>query len=295
MNILYVARHTCGLNDDEGAIRYGLEKLGHTVIVCDESNGPGAHTIDADFCLFHSWSKLSDIAAVKIPKVFWYFDLVDYSIDIKLGHRNTQRANWIKQVTSVSDLGFCTDGDWVKQDRTGKLRHLMQGADERVVGMWKEQLPPVKDLLFTGTRTGGKGRQNFVDFMRNTYPNSFHHVEKGVYQEKLSKLIKQSKIVLAPDHPVTNLYWSNRVYTTLGFGGFLLHPYCRLLTHHYTHGQEIVFYKSMEELQELISHYLDHPEERLRIQEAALERTKNNHTYTHRCQTLVEEVQRRIL
>jgi len=54
LKILYVARHTCGLNDDEGAITYGLESLGHTVIKIQQDLGFEAQAIrDVDFCLFH--------------------------------------------------------------------------------------------------------------------------------------------------------------------------------------------------------------------------------------------------
>lgn len=294
MKILYVARHTCGLNDDEGAIGYALEKLGHIVHRIQQDSGYLASQIpDADFCLFHHWEDLNQIGRVEIPKVFWCFDLINYQ-DNELGSRNKNRIAWITKITDASDLGFCTDGDWVRQDTTGKLIQLLQGADERRMRM-PNRVDQDVPLLLTGAGRGGERRQRFVDDMRNIYGESLTHIESGIYQEKLASLIERSEVVLAPDAPATDHYWSNRVYMTLGFGGFLLHPYCEDLTHHYTSGREIVYYKNRQELDQLIDHYQGQPEERWEIQSRAFERTAAEHTYRHRCEVLMEEVQKRIL
>ena len=152
------------------------------------------------------------------------------------------------------------------------------------------------DLLFTGIgRGGGQGRENFVAEMDHKYGARFKHIYKGVHQETLRDLIAASRIVVAPDAPATDNYFSNRVYLTLGFGGFLLHPYCAELTKQYRDAEEIRFYHSRQHLHELIAFYLPRPDVRQAIATAGLKRTLDEHMYYHRVKTLVEVVKRRLL
>jgi len=290
MHILYVAKHRGGGNDDEGAITYGLRELGHTVTTIDEHQGhlACAHTSGADVCLFHKWEDLNTIRNVTIPKVFWYFDLITCD-DIKLGPRNDQRVQWMDAVTPLVDLGFCTDGDWVSHNTSGKLHHLTQGADVRIARPGNP-LPPGPPITLTGIRAGGKGRQTHVDELVSTYGSRFHHIISGVHGSQLADVIARSQIMIAPDSPTTDLYWSNRVYLTLGYGGFMLHPYCRDLTRHYTGGVHIVYYHTRQDLHEKIEHYLHHPDDRHRIAAAGHAHTLAHHTYTHRCRTLIQTI-----
>jgi len=293
MRIVYVAKHGQPDNDDEGAIAHGIRQLGHDVI-CLSEVGKARKILqtEGDFLLFHKWEDIETLQRVTIPKVFWYFDLVNYP-DPVIQHRNQIRMQWMNSVVPLVDLGFCTDGDWVNQDDSGKLIRLMQGADSRVTGRGTK-LGPYHPILFTGIRKGGKGRTEFVDNMKETYDKKFLHVEQGLHQRELADLIASTKIVVAPDAPVTDHYWSNRVYMMLGYGAFLLHPYCRTLAKHYTHGTDIIFYFDRNGLHRLIKHYLEFPENTLMIQQAALKRTLAEHTYTHRCEDLIRTVKERI-
>lgn len=299
LRIVYVAKHDSGRNDDEGAICHALAELGHQVQRIRESEGVSASCIQGDLLLFHSWRDWETLARLKgrIPLVFWYFDLVDYP-DPTLQSRNQRRRNWMREVLPHVDLGFCTDGDWVARDSFGKLTHLLQGADSRAAklgttqtSLEAEAVPPI---LFTGTRHGGHQRASFVDEMTAVHGAAFHHIEEGIHGQPLAHLIARSQIVVAPDGPVTDRYWSNRVYQTLAFGGFLLHPYCEGLTEHYTPSREIVYYHAREELHEQIRFYLGRPHERQRIAAAGHARTLAEHTYTHRCRELVRFVQKRL-
>src|SRR5258705_108551 len=132
MRILYVAKHDAKGNCDEEAISHALEQLGHIVIKLHERDGSSTFNHVADFMLCHHWRNLDELRRIKIPKVFWCFDLID-SKDPTIAKRDLERINWITQMTNACDLGFMTDGDWVGKDKTGKLLWLMQGADERIV------------------------------------------------------------------------------------------------------------------------------------------------------------------
>jgi|GEM_PF-2511933 len=301
MKILYVAKHNSGDNDDEGAIAHALRSLGHEVITLAEHQEPWQYRrhAKADFLLFHKWEETGILKKLKLPKVFWYFDLVEYP-DPSLYGRNRIRREWMNRTIPLVDLGFCTDGDWVIKQNNHKVIRLLQGADERYTGFSTKRVCPMCKrpfatipVLFTGIRRGGRGRASFVDEMKEQYGERFC-CRRGLHGRALADEIGLAKIVVAPDHPITHNYWSNRVYLSLGFGAFLLHPYCKTLGPHYQDGKEIVYYRNRTELFEKIEYYLGNPEERLTIQRAGLARTLEEHTYTHRCQKLIKIVKDRL-
>ena len=288
MRILYVAKHDSGGNDDEGAITHALRVLGHEVECIQETHGYKACDMRGDLLLFHKWDDVQSLRRVQCKKVFYYFDLVDY-MDSAIVARNAQRIAWMGRIMPFVDRGFCTDGDWAAR-HPDKLTWLAQGADERIVGRSTQTLFTTSPILFTGiSRNGGHGRREFVELMKKTYEKDFAHYETGLYREELAKEIHNTKIVVAPNAPVTNRYWSNRVYNALGFGAFMLHPRCRRLESHYEHSIEIVYYDSLEELVDLlIPWYVVKPHIRRRIAEAGLKRTQSEHLYRHRMTTLLE-------
>lgn len=297
MRILYVANHGCGGNDDEGAITHALNQLGHDVACIPETNPDYALSIDADFLLFHKWSNLDALARIRMPKVFWYFDLVSQN-DLTMEKRNANRMQWMHDITPLVDLGFCTDGDWVEQDESGKLLQLCQGMDERQMKNFVLGASPDKsiDILMMGTLNGGTVRRSFVSEMSNQWGSRFHHVQQGVHGRELLDLIRSSKIVVAPDGPITNKYWSNRVYLMLGMGAFLLHPYCLELSKQYEHSKHLLYYRSRGDLYAMLHEYLsdDRTVHRDLIARAGYQHTLEEHLYSHRCSKLIVRVCSRI-
>jgi len=311
MRILYVAKHGSGGNDDEGAVAHALFKLGHEVVHVHERDTELLFTPrpPCDFLLFHGWHDLDSLRRVAIPKVCWFFDLVD-SKDPSLAARDARRREWSVAVHGIADLCFHTDGDWVirhnaERAAVGKYPKgfwLPQGCDERVSGPGRrnEHLPPV-DLLFTGiSRGGGTERERWVSMMEQCHGDRFHHVSRNVHGRALADLIANSKIVLAPGGPVTDLYWSNRVYLACGFGAFLLHPYSHGLDRQVeatrAPGSKVplVFYYDNEQLHHLIGWYMQRPAVRQEIATAAVEWARAHHTYRHRCEELVRTVKERL-
>lgn len=306
LTVCYVAKHDSGGNDDEGAITQAFLDLGHNVERLRESRGQVAHKLEGDFLLFHKWEDLPSIARIQIPKVCWYFDLVDWPDDPTVADRCKRRLEWMDNVIPLADLAFLTDGDRVEKcNESGKLHWLPQGADLRVMGFGEadERCCPIcrkwwtggVPILFTGNRRGGKGRQDFVHDMEVKYGPDFLHIADGVHGRDMANLIASCRIVVAPDSPVTDRYWSNRVYNALGFGAFLIHPYCAKMTEQYDDHKEIVFYRSRGELHEAIRYYWGREEDRLRIAKAGLNKTLYKHTYAHRVAELVRIVRERLL
>lgn len=286
MRIIYVAMHDSGDNDDEGAITDGLVKLGHDVVRVPEEHGHLAVDLEGDFLLCHKWSDFNAMRRVRIPIAFWFFDVVRLN-DPKLERRSVLREAWIRAITRLSAIGFTTDGDWVAQDDTGKLRHLLQGADQRYTDIVSDATHPT-DLLFAGT-SYGTHRADFIDALANRYGNRFVTL-RGAHNRELADYLQGANICIAPDAPASDLYWSNRVYLTLGYRGFLMHPRCAKLETHYEDGKEIVFYDSREHLYSLIGEYESDAPRRRAIAEAGHTRTVAEHTYAHRCRDLVNAV-----
>lgn len=281
----YIAKHGSGGNDDEGAVAYALKKAGCEVVLLDEHQGCRAMDYKSDLVLFHKWYDPPTLRKVRGVKAFWYFDLVDFP-DATMRSRCAARMSWMDDIMPLVDIGFCTDGDWV--ERNPKLRWLTQGADER-----RSRAANAKarhDVLLTGISAGGNGRQSFVQEMQLRYGKGFQHVERGTHGHDLATLIARSKIVVAPDAPVTDKYWSNRVYLSLGFGAFMLHPYCSKLTEHYTGGRELIYYHNRDELHDLVKYYCGADADRQRIADLGHRRTKLEHTYTARVAELLRTV-----
>lgn len=296
MKIVYVAKHSNGGTDDEGAIAHALKALGHQVVrvhETDASANPNKTQIpDGDLLLFHKWAAVDCIKRFNGKKVFWYFDLVDYP-DLEIQRRNHARMQWMDTITPLVNIGFCTDGDWVRKVGA-PLKILRQGADERFLDSVTVPTHHNRfnlEILMTGIRYGGgKGRASFVDFMEAAYPKSFRCINRGVYQLALLDAISASRFVVCPDHPITDWYWSNRVYNACGFGGMVLHPYASELCNDYTDKKHLAYYHNRTELIELVRYYTSHPEEALAIRAKAHAITKANHTYRARCIKLLEEV-----
>lgn len=343
MRILYVAKHASGDNDDEGAIAHALEVLGHSVVKVQESR---RQRIDGhqgilrviqresmgkpiDFCLFHKWEVVSEIAEVSRhwPCVFWYFDLIANDDDPTLALRMQQRRRWFYDVIPHCTTAFLTDGDWVDRWNSGDPRQrvvfasddnptaprvtefvdrplhwLMQGADERYVGMGEsiyDKYPQADypDILFTGTRFHGAKRADHIARLERRYGSRFGVIGENQrrsprrHGRALADLFATCKVVVAPDGPTTDRYWSNRIYLTAGLGGYLIHPYCAGLEPHYNTA-EVRQYRNRDELERMIDYALSCPAEIPTMRMSGLHATKQRNLYRHRVEVLTETVRK---
>lgn len=306
MKILYVARHDPQDNQDELAIGHALEQLGHEVTRVHElrrhRTEPLKDTGRFDFCLFHKWATVSEIAELRCPAAFWYFDMIrPIDGDATLSARSDSRVNWMRDVLALPNVvaGFCTDGDWVADDphRSGKLRWLMQGADERYVGFGTAD-PNYSgpEILFTGMINHGARRASHVAHLRARYGDRFGVLGDGGpkyrrHGRALADIFASTSVVVAPDGPNTDRYWSNRAYLSLGLGAYLLHPRCEGLLSHYR-PEELTYYDTWAHLDKLIDYALGLPSEfRKMTAKRGLDRTMESNLYRHRCVDLVRQVQ----
>ena len=309
MKIVYIAKHNSGGNDEEGAISHALELLGHKVHRIHERKVPTLSPITGDLLLFHKWFDIEKLDKISIPKVFWYFDLVN-SGDHTLLERDCNRKMWMRLTIPRVDLGFCTDGDFVIENRPEtrstryvvsekdgmKLHILRQGFDSRWFdkGVVNAKNTPRNDVFLPAIRRGGGvRREEFIDRVNTDYSGRITHRLSGAHGQELANLIANHKVVIAPDYPISDNYWSNRVYLILGNGGLLLHPYSKGLSMSFTSGLHILYYHDYESLQTLIEKYCECEEIRKLITVNAVNEVKLNHTYVHRCTQLLDVVKHR--
>lgn len=286
MRILYVAKFRSGGNDDEGAIADAFERLGCTVTRRHELEAGDAPDMgEWDFVLFHKWDRFSSMLRCRAPLVCWYFDLVRYD-DHSLATRNRRRTEYMDLVGNLCHTVFCTDGDHVARS-PDHFRWLPQGADQRMVSscdLGDARRPGT--VLITASLGGGRERDNFMAHLLGRHPTATHH-RSGVHGADLCREIRTHSVCVAPIAPATHDYWSNRVYLTLGYGGFLLHPYCHRLAETHKDGVHLRYYRTVSDLDDLIAEYVDCPDKSTHIAEAGLRLTATSHTYVDRCRHIL--------
>lgn len=290
MRVVYVARHGGHGNCDEDAIAYVLRSMGHEVICIPQQYGTKAVSEHCDMLLYHKWFDTRTISKHngKAVRVAWHFDLLRPPGDRRLAISVARQAN-------VSDLVFATDGDWINSKNLkyrNKVYWLPQGADERVVGAAVAE-HCTYPLMFAGSNSLGQGRRDWLAEVVSRWDGKLMHLNR-FYRRDLAYKIATTKVVLAPDSPGSNYYWSNRVYLMLGFGAFLLHPYYEGLASQYVENKEIVCYRSREEMHDKIAYFIEHESERKAIAAAGLERTKREHLYRHRVTKIMQLVEERL-
>lgn len=133
----------------------------------------------------------------------------------------------------------------------------------------------------------------------NPAPNWLHisaiqHMiqNRFVANEEKAKAFRGAKIVLNTLQPGEIWGVNVRTFEIAAAGGFQIMPYRKELQNLFAIGDEVVVYRSIKELQELIRFYLANPLQRHAVAERACKRAHQEHTYTHRLQKLINIVNR---
>lgn len=192
--------------------------------------------------------------------------------------------------------------DWFNENTEVKGHYLQAGVYEPECYTAEAVKQPPHEVAFVGSRgyhPEWQYRPQLVDWLRETYGQRFAHYGNdglGVIRgDSLNRLYADTKVVVGDtlclnfDYPY---YWSDRVYETMGRGGFIIHPYIKGMEEHFTDKEHLVFYEygNFGQLKKLIDYYLEHEEEREKIRVAGHEHVKANHTYTNRWQTILSEL-----
>lgn len=299
-----------------------LESLGHAVIRVQERPGNGLSelwytvhgTQDIDLYL---WTRTLDLSAPtetmhELLRLCKKNDVptASYHLDLYVG---LKRADGLDSDPFWrTDYVFTPDGDPASQAvfEAKGINHVYMKP-----GVYKpecymaerngEQLPVV---FVGGGSATGEGPQyghkewsyrgDLIKFLKDTYGGRFHKFgwpQETIRNKALNQLYANADIVVGDslclnfDHPY---YWSDRVYETMGRGGFIIHPYIKGMEEEFTDKQNIVFYEygNFMQLQSLIDYYTMYPEEREAIRRAGHEFVKNHATYTERLTQMLDVI-----
>jgi predicted SAM-dependent methyltransferase len=292
-----------------------LEDLGHEVMRLQENELVPGWCVnlppDADLLLYtRTWGQyvtLDDLAELKRRGI----PTASYHLDLYVG---LQREDGLDNDPFwKTDYVFTPDGSQQAADvfKAKGINHFyMKPAVFKGECYIKNYDPAVglgNNVIFVGGGSPtGEGPQyghrewpyrgQLLKFLQETYGvqySKYGHPQETIRNDKLNQLYANSKVVVGDslclgfDHPY---YWSDRVYETLGRGGFLIHPYIKGMEEEFTDRKNIVFYEynNFAQLRELIDYYLIHDDEREMIRRAGYGFVKENATYYDRLAQMLE-------
>ena len=115
---------------------------------------------------------------------------------------------------------------------------------------------------------------------------------RQILPQEYGAVCRAAKVIVGRDAARdVELCFSNRLWLTLGCGGFLVTNYVPGFETLFENHKHLVWYRSPEECVELIGDYLGRPEDRARIAQAGCELVRQKHTYVHRARELVTLVE----
>lgn len=288
-----------------------LESLGHTVIRMQESEANSEkilrEALNSDLFIWihtHGWNTPGKYDMDKVLKELKKNNIpsMTYHLDLWFGLKR-QKDLKSYPVYKYIDHFFTVDkkmADWFNQETKVKGHYLPAGVYDQEC--YYKDYTKKHDVIFVGSKqyhAEWEYRPKLIGWLETTYKNRFAHYGSGgikhVRGSSLNKLYSSTKVVVGDslcinfDYPH---YWSDRVYETLGRGGFLIHPYIKGMEEEFTDKEHLVFYEygNFEQLKELIDYYLEHAEEREKIRKAGHEHVKNNYTYKHRWEQILNEL-----
>lgn len=295
-----------------------LEALGHEVIVLQETQASAeliqAEAIRSDMFVWvhtHGWQTPSGtglqmdavlqlLRQKGIPTVAYHLDLW-FGLERQADLDRDPVYKYVEHFFTVDKKM----ADWFNAETEVKGHYLPAAVYHDECYVAKEL--PAGDYYTDVAFVGSKGyhpewayRPKLIDWLRANYGERFLHVggdgQTGTIRgDRLNKLYGDTKIAIGDslcigfDYPY---YWSDRVYETMGRGGFIIHPYIAGMGDHFENGKHLVFYdfNNFDQLKQLIDYYLEHDDERERIRRAGHEHVKANHTYKNRWQHIIEVV-----
>ncbi len=286
-----------------------LKAMGHNVIELQENQVKTEvvleKAIDADlFIWVHSHGfinpgivsmayVLNILKKNKVPTVAYHLDLY-MPLERWQEYENSDYMK-IEHFFTVDKLM----ADWLNENTEVKGHYLQAGVFDQECRI--AEMPKEIDVLFVGSKGYHHEwpyRPQLIDWLTSNYRGFKHWGGDGagtVRGQELNRLYGYSKVVVG-DTLCPNFnypyYWSDRVYETLGRGGFIIHPYIKGMDEHFEDGKHLVFYEygDFEQLKKLIDYYMEHDTEREAIRLSGHKHVKENHTYKNRWETIIKEV-----
>ena len=108
--------------------------------------------------------------------------------------------------------------------------------------------------------------------------------------EKVIKIYRSSKIVLNIHYPEAKEGLNTRTFDILACGACELVDYQKNLSEHFKIGEEIISYRNLEELHQLVAYYLQNIQELKKISEKGRKRVLKDHTWHHRVEKIISTI-----
>jgi hypothetical protein len=309
--------------------KLSLEALGHTVSSLQEGRASGggvlAEACAADIFVWvhtHGWETpgysmirvLDELKAKGIPTV-------TYHLDLWLGlarQKDVEADSFYRHIEHF----FTVDklmADWFNENTTVKGHYLPAGVYDGECEMLRPSTLSEVSLMPDGSFDVGLDRKypivfvgsrryhpeypyrgKLIDWLKRHYGDNFQHVGPDgkiptTRGKALNQLYADSKIAIGDtlckgfNYPY---YVSDRLMESTGRGAFTIFPYIKGIEELFEIDKEIVTYEfeNFAELRRKIDYYLSHDDEREAIRRAGHERTKRDHTYLKRWETILATV-----
>lgn len=211
---------------------------------------------------------------IKCKKVLWLLDKVW-----------TDYARLLVGILPYVDKAFLSDGTWIKRFDVEDIYHLPP-AGVKYKGKKKKEYEC--DIAFIGKIYGH--RKEVYEYLKNNFSTKFK-VFNNCFEKELASLCKSAKIIVAPDFPFDDFFWSDRIYNVLANGGFLFHPRSYgLIEQGFIEGEHFVPYENERDIPKLANLFLKFKKERNRIAKKGQEFVLKNHTYDKRIKEILCQI-----
>ena len=288
-----------------------LESMGHKVIKMQETEARSEDilraSIDANLFIWihtHGWNTPGKFEMDRVLRTLKEYGVptMTYHLDLWFGLKRQKDLNSHPVYRHIEHF-FTVDkkmADWFNKKTNVQGHYLPAGVFDQECIL--KQVEKTNDLIFVGSRVYHSEwpyRTELIEWLSNNYGEKFKQYGSGGIKSirgiQLNKLYWSTKIVIGDtlcigfDYPN---YWSDRVYETLGRGGFIIHPYIKGMEKEFEDQKHLVFYeyRNFKQLRGLIDYYLEHDDEREKIRKAGHELVKNNYTYKNRWQYILKEL-----
>lgn len=286
--------------------KWSFEKLGHKVIPFQENQTSAQQLMDAlpklDMLVYshtHDPNYVID-DLINVFNIYKEFGVPTVSVHL-------DRWLWLdrvkdvgKEATWFTEYIFMADGSPEAAELYNSLglnwHYLPGGVIERdcyIAEPDHQKFP--HEIVFTGSKGYHPEypfRPQLIDWLHKTYGDRFGHYGNDgirvVRMQELNTLYSTARIVIGDSCFGGRPYYvSERYQEVRGRFGFLIHPKVEGLE---DHGVAHYEKENLESLKHAIDYWLHRDEEREFMRKQGHEWVKENETYTHRAQTILETV-----
>ncbi len=250
----------------------------------------------------HGWDTpgmdnvLKELRKLKIPSFAYHLDLYMPLPERWAQYKDSSYFKGLDYFFTVDKLM----ADWLNDNTNTKGIFLPPGVPTAQCYMEDHYPEYDSKVTFIGSKryhNSWQWRPKLINFL-STYPGFVQWGNDG------KKLVRQSEINKAYASSLVSIgdtychnftypdYVSDRLFNQTGAGAFALHPYIKGIENYFELDKEIVTFDfgDLSQLKDKIDYYLANPRERNDIRIAGYLRTKKEHTYRHRMQTIIKEI-----